>query len=332
MHGPLNLVLALGTQQSGSNWVAVAGWIVGIVGIIFGLIGASIGATSYLRGQRRDRGYSEVLRRLEQQWRDYYTDEQVRALVAEQGRLLDQIRAQVPEQARYIFLQDQRQSLSNTIGELYRQYDDITRRLAADGYNAGEGLRPELVDAIAQDIVPAYVERQRREFWVSLSVTALLVMASVLLALPLLLPLAPLLGMSPPGGTRWAVAQAYDYFLVCGIVYLILRVAPWRRRTPDHTAERGVLLRFALPYVVLPALWFAVTAQFFLPYLMAVMGGVPLDSLLSGGEAWRHAGLGLASAVLTAILLRVLPWLRHKKDADMPQAGDQPTIFERDDE
>ncbi len=313
MHILLSLIATLVTQHSASEWSLLAGWIVGVVGTVVGLIGASIGAMSYARGRQRHRGYGELLSQLEQHWRDRYTDEQVRALIAEHGRLLEQIHLEVPDHARYMLLQDQQQALSKSITALYRKYEDTTQRLAGGG-QTGDGLRPDLLKAIELDLMPAYLERQRREFWVSISVIVLLLLASVPLGLPLLYPLASLVGVATTGGTTWWLAQAYDYIVVCGISYLILRVAPGRRRTPGTTRPGG-LLRVVLPYVLLAVLWFAVTVQFFLPYLMTAMGGLPLAASASYGDASKHAALGIVSAVLSAILLRWFPPRRHEEES-----------------
>ena len=219
----------------------------------------------------------------------------------------------MPYAARYVFLRDQQAELSSAIGDLYRRYEAVTQQLA-EGIPGGGALHAGLVGAVERDIVPAYQERESRAFWVSCSVTALLLIAAVPLALPLLLPLAPLVGMPAPDGTSLLLAQVYDYFLVCGIIYLILRVMPLPRRTPNFVAHAGALLRVVLPYLVLPLLCFAVTAQFFLPYLMAFMGGSAVDTLVTAGDASQHAGLGIASGVLMAALLRLLPLGHARRD------------------
>jgi hypothetical protein len=314
MHMVLSLVGDSAALRSSSDWLALSGWVLGAAGIGCGVIGTCIGATRYARDRRRDRAFKELLSQVEVQWKDCYTEQQVRALLAEREHLLEQVRHDVPYLARYVFLRDQQAELSSSIGELYRQYEDVTQQLA-EGIPGGGALHAGLVGALERDIAPAYHERQRREFWVSCSATALLLVAAVPLALPLLLPLAPLVGIPvPPDGKSLLLAQAVDYILVSGVVYLILQVMPTPKRTPAFVAHAGALFRIVLPYLVLPFLCIAVTVQFFLPYVMAFMGGTAVDTLVGASDASQHAGLGIASAVLMATLLRLLQAGRNRHE------------------
>jgi hypothetical protein len=98
------LVILSASQQDGIGWFGLIGWIVGFVG-------TTVGVRSYLEDRRRDRAYSEILSRAERDWKGRYTEEQPAPLNAERRRLQDQIRREVPREARHIFLQDQQQAL-----------------------------------------------------------------------------------------------------------------------------------------------------------------------------------------------------------------------------
>jgi hypothetical protein len=332
-------LLIYAAQPIGGTWLLLGGWLIGAIGILVGVLGALIGLAIWMKDKRTDRLYSETLGQTMQHWKTLYTEEQVRALTAEQQRLMDQIRQTVPGQARYVFLRDRQAALSQSLSALYQEYQEVTQQLAdGDSGSAApdpavlqapdpavlqapdpallQAPDPALLQAIERDIQPAYLERQRREFWRALAVTVLLLVAAVPLALPLLYPFASLAGIAAPGGKSEVVAQFYDFFIVGGMSYLILCVAPARTGTgtPGDGARSGALFRFALPYVLLPLLWLAATFQFFMPYLMSFMGGVPVDLSGSFGGTLGHAGLGIASAVLSAILLRLLPLLRHRSE------------------
>lgn len=86
----------------------------------------------------------------------------------------------IPRQAKRVFIEDQVNSLSESISQSYKRYNQLIRELDED--NRNDALPISLQQAIEEYIMPSYLEKQRKQEFIYWGVAASL----ILTAMPLL--------------------------------------------------------------------------------------------------------------------------------------------------
>lgn len=141
--------------------VKVLGWSLGAFGWVFGIIAGWIQLKSY-RGQKQlENAYHTLFDQAQREWQGKYTEEQIAQLTQQFQQLEAQIRKDIPQQARRVFLQDKQRSMVTSIGELYQQYQTINQELTSQGIQ--DNLAPQLKQVIEDHILPDYLGRQHQQ-------------------------------------------------------------------------------------------------------------------------------------------------------------------------
>lgn len=148
-------------KLAGQPESVIISWAISAISLLLAAVMGLLQVKSYLAQSRLSHGYEHLLREAQRDWQGKYTEQQVRELSAQFARLEQQIRHDIPIQARQVFLQDQCHTLSDSIGDLYGQYCDAQSRLGE--IQAGDGLPPALCKAIEQHIKPHYMDRLRQQ-------------------------------------------------------------------------------------------------------------------------------------------------------------------------
>lgn len=152
--------------------------ILSALGWVIGIAMAWLQVKAYREQKQVEGGYRNILAQAQRDWQGKYTEDQIRELTTQFQKLEGQIRREIPEQARRVFLEDKQNTLGQSINELFDQYQSVGRELT--GLSSADTLAPGLQDAIERHIMPAYLEQRRRQSMIYL----LLIVIVLLLLFP----------------------------------------------------------------------------------------------------------------------------------------------------
>ena len=153
-------------------WVAAIVWIGGAIGWVIGLVSGLVQLKSYKDQKKLEKGYISVLEQAKRDWEGKYTEEEIKKLAHELARLQTNIQKDVPNQARKVFLEDQRVTLLDNIGEMYTRYQQISGEL--EKKEDSDILPNNIKEAIEYSILPSYVLKQRQQRMVSILILLIL--------------------------------------------------------------------------------------------------------------------------------------------------------------
>jgi hypothetical protein len=148
--------------------VQFIGWTFGAIGWVVGFVSGLVQVKSYLQQRRLEGAYQNILEQARRDWEGRYSEEQIQELARQAALLQSRIADDVPNEARRVFLEEQRHSLAQTIGQSYGRYTDLSRQLAEPA-TAAE-LPAEIKRSIEAAIMPAYLGERRRQrvaYWLT---------------------------------------------------------------------------------------------------------------------------------------------------------------------
>jgi hypothetical protein len=213
------------TGQTLSLVFGISGWLIAI-------ISGWLQWKSYREQKQNEKGYREILERAKQDWDGRYTEEQVQQLTKQFTQLQEQIRQDVPLQARRVFLEDRLNTLSENIALLYSQYNDLTKEYSEMPMTI---LPQPMRDAIEKEIKPIHLIKQRHQ-------RITLILLSLILVF-LVIPIAPFFYSLIPARIPvlgWKLPFNYPIifiFIVSLITYIFKitinkRISVWVTRHP----------------------------------------------------------------------------------------------------
>lgn len=140
--------------------VQIIGWSLGVAGWIIGIVSGVIQIRSYSEQKALEKGYLEILEQAKRDWQGKYTEEQIKDLADELSKLQTKIRQDIPQEAKRVYLENQRSALAESLIELYSQYSGLSNEV--NGLTKGD-LPPQLRDAIELAIMPGYRVREQNQ-------------------------------------------------------------------------------------------------------------------------------------------------------------------------
>lgn len=161
--------------------VQILGWSFGIIGWIIGIFSGYLQVKGYYEQQTDREPFQYLFEQVQRDWRGQYTEQQIAELTAQFKLLEEQIRIQIPREARRVFLEDQKATIASTIASLYEQYETTNKNL--DSSSDQSKLAPAIQSAIEQHIKPSYVRQQEQQNFIYRLMFIILVL--------LLLPISP---------------------------------------------------------------------------------------------------------------------------------------------
>lgn len=213
--------------------VQVVGWVLGVMGWIVGVVSGWIEFKSYREQKRMEGAYRSLLEQAQRDWTGRYTEEQVADLTAQFRRLEAQIRREIPQQARRVFLEDQLDALTSSISEQYQQYTSLRQEL--DQTSEPDVLAPSIRLSVESEIAPKYLRRQRQQRLIYLFIIVIFITS--------LFPFITELIYTALYGSARAVGLLVppdDFFSYLGGVVIAMYVA---FTTSTHRLQRLILSR-----------------------------------------------------------------------------------------
>ena len=139
------------------SWTQIVGW----MGWAVGIIALVIQIKSFRDQKKLEKGYINLLEQAKRDWKGKYEEAQLAGLAQELAQLEKKIEKEIPKQARQVFVRDQLETISETIGELYTRHSQLSSELGdkSDLIRLPINLR----QAIETTILPSYLSRQRRQ-------------------------------------------------------------------------------------------------------------------------------------------------------------------------
>lgn len=276
------------------NFLNTLGWL----GWIIGIAAAWLEWNGYRNQQRTEKAFEEILTRAQQDWEGQYTEKQVLALTAQLEELQMAVSEEVPRLAKRVYIDEQLNSLAQSIAKSYDSYNDLTRELSRD---SEEGpLPPELVKEINRSIIPKYRIQQRQQQMVYRFLIWLSPIVVILLG-TLLIPLLP--GRIEINYTRVPIRWLAVFFLLIAIGVYAIAVSFWSRilelvqRNPSIAALLGIPFFFISVSVIFGLVDFAIPqVRYTYPlsygepnyislFAFAVVGSVVTSAILVYGAA-----------------------------------------------
>lgn len=141
--------------------ISILGWGLGSIGWIFGIVSAVATLRSYFGQKKMERAYISVLEQAKLDWEGKYTENQIKELSEQFNKLQKQIQNDIPKQARRVLLENQLNSLIDSITTLYQQYKLIRQQI--DELSSAKELDLPIKKAIEDEIMPNYLGHKRQQ-------------------------------------------------------------------------------------------------------------------------------------------------------------------------
>lgn len=144
-------------MDPGASLIGPLGWVGWVIGVVSGLLQIYLWRRDRRIGPAKEQLFEEALRDREGQ----YSNAQIQDLKKVLRRLENATRTEVPRQARQVFIENQLETVSDSVSSGVKQYGQLSREL-----EQLTGCRPripaEIEQAIDSSIVSQSVERSRK--------------------------------------------------------------------------------------------------------------------------------------------------------------------------